>query len=62
MKIIAEILVSIILHPIAMVLAWIDVLRRKDLSTSQRVIWIVVCAVWGIGPLLYIGVGNGKLW
>ncbi len=62
MKLLIEILISIILHPLAMVLMWIDVLGRKDLSGLQKTIWIVISVVWGIGPLIYILVGGGELW
>jgi hypothetical protein len=28
----------------------------------QKVLWAVVCFFWGIGPILYILLGNGRLW
>ena len=62
MKLLLEILLSIILHPIAFVLALINVLGRRDLTGLQKVVWAVVCLVWGIGPILYILVGGGELW
>jgi len=61
-KLILEVVISLVLHPVAMVLAWIDILRRRDLSLFRKAIWVVVCLIWGIGPLLYIAVGDGKLW
>ncbi|HTD35105.1 MAG TPA: hypothetical protein VK665_15680 [Candidatus Elarobacter sp.] len=54
-KIIFEILVSAILHPVAVVLMWINLAGRPDLKTPQKVIW-------GIGPILYCLVGEGALW
>ncbi len=62
MKLILEVLVSIILHPVAMVLSWIDILLRQDLSVGMKVLWGVLCVIWGIGPILYILIGGGQLW
>ena len=62
MKVLIEILLSLFLHPVAMVLMWINVLARRDLGFFQKVLWIVVGFVWGIGPLLYIFLGGGDLW
>lgn len=62
MKLILEILVSAILHPVAVVLMWINLAGRADLTAPQKAIWAIVGLVWGIGPILYMLVGNGKLW
>jgi hypothetical protein len=62
MKLIFEILIAVFLHPIAVVLMWIDLAGREDLGTAQRVIWAIVGLLWGIGPILYILVGDGDLW
>lgn len=62
MKLLLEILVSWILHPIAFVLALINIAGRSDLNTAQKVIWGIVCFFWGIGPMLYVVLGNGALW
>jgi hypothetical protein len=62
MKKVLEVVVSVILHPIAMILMWINVLRRHDLTGLQKTIWIVIGVLWGIGPLLYIFFANGELW
>jgi len=61
-KLLLEILISIFLHPIAFVLALINILGRNDLTGLQKLVWILVCLVWGIGPILYILVGGGRLW
>jgi hypothetical protein len=61
-KLVLEAIVSIVLHPIAMVLLWINVLGRRDLTGLQKTIWIVVGILWGIGPLLYIFLADGELW
>jgi len=62
MKLLFEILLSILLHPIAMILMWINLLGRGDLTTFQKVIWFVVSIVWGLGPILYLLVAEGSLW
>jgi len=62
MKLLLEIVLAIILHPIAFVLCLINILGRGDLSALQKVVWIVVTLIWGIGPILYILVGDGKMW
>lgn len=62
MKLFFEILLSIILHPIAMILMWINLAARGDMSTGKKVIWFVVSIVWGLGPILYILVAEGTLW
>ena len=62
MKLLLEILLAIILHPIAAVLMWINLFGRSDLNTPQKVLWAIVGVVWGIGPILYMLVGGGTLW
>ena len=62
MKLVLEIVLSIVLHPLAFLLMLLNVLGREDLSTFQKTIWIVVGIFWGIGPILYILVGGGALW
>ncbi|HLZ24153.1 MAG TPA: PLDc N-terminal domain-containing protein [Ktedonobacterales bacterium] len=62
MKLIMELLVAIVLHPVAVVLTWIDESRRTDMTTTTKVIWGIVALVWGIGPILYILLGGGTLW
>ena len=62
MKLILEILVSAILHPVAVVLMWINLAGRSDLSGLQKAVWAIVGLIWGIGSILYILVGEGALW
>ncbi len=61
-KLILEILVAVVLHPIAVILTWIDLARRTDETTVVKVIWAILAIVWGIGPILYILLGGGELW
>jgi hypothetical protein len=62
MKLLLEILLSLILHPIAMILMWINLIARGDLSTFTKVVWFIVSIIWGLGPILYILVAEGTLW
>jgi hypothetical protein len=62
MKLLLEILISIILHPIAVILTWVDLYKRTDMPEVQKIIWALVCLFWGLGPILYILVGGGELW
>lgn len=62
LKLVFEILLSVILHPVAVVLMWINLAGRPDLNTPQKIIWAVVGLFWGIGPILYLLVGEGVLW
>ncbi len=45
MKVLLEIVVAIVLHPIAFVLALINIAGRRYLNGVQKVIF------WGIGPI-----------
>jgi hypothetical protein len=62
MKLLIEILLAIFLHPIAFILCLINILGRNDLSVLQKLVWIVVTLIWGIGPILYVLVGGGAMW
>jgi hypothetical protein len=61
-KLILEFLVAIILHPIALLLMLINLLGRTDLDSWKKVIWALIGLLWGLGPILYILVGDGTLW
>ena len=62
MKLLLEILLSIFLHPIAMILMWINLIARTDLVSFKKVVWFIVSLIWGLGPILYILVAEGALW
>lgn len=62
MKLLLEIALSLVLHPVAMVLMWINLIARGDLSTAKKVVWFIVSIVWGLGPILYVLVSEGSLW
>jgi hypothetical protein len=61
-KLLVEVVLAIFLHPVAFVLAVIDIVNRKDMGGLGKVLWIVISFFWGIGPILYILLGGGKLW
>lgn len=61
-KLILEILIAIFLHPLAFILALINIAGRNDLTTVQKILWGVISFFWGIGPILYMVLANGELW
>lgn len=62
MKLLLEILLAIFLHPIAFVLCLINILGRTSMTSLEKVVWVVVTLVWGLGPILYVLVGGGEMW
>ncbi len=62
MKLFLEIVLSVLLHPIAMILMWVNLIARGDMTTLKKVVWFAVSIVWGLGPILYILVAEGSLW
>jgi len=61
-KLIVEILLAIFLHPLVWVLCVINIVTRADLSGAKKLIWIIVTFVWGVGPILYVLLGDGAFW
>ena len=62
MKLFLQFLVAIILHPVALILMLLNLLGRDDLDGGKKLIWALVGLLWGIGPILYILIGEGALW
>ena len=62
MKLLLEIVISVFLHPVAYLLALINILGRNDLTGGQKLLWAIICILWGVGPILYVLVGDGALW
>ena len=60
MKLAIEIVLAVVLHPLAMVLCWLNIALRSDLSTLKKVVWLITTTIWGIGPILYVLVGDGQ--
>jgi hypothetical protein len=54
-----ELLVCFI-HPLAVVLIWIDLATRSDLRTGQKVAWAIFCII-PLVPFIYVLTG-GDLW
>jgi hypothetical protein len=62
LKLIVEILMALILHPLAYLLCIINIVTRKDLGGGWKFLWILITFFWGIGPILYILFGGGEFW
>jgi hypothetical protein len=62
LKLIVEILMAIVLHPLAYILCIINIVSRKDLGGGWKVLWILITFFWGIGPILYVLFGGGEFW
>lgn len=60
MKLPAEVAIVILIPPL--LLSWRDIVRRPDLPGPLRGWWAVMCLMPGLGPLLYLGIGQGQLW
>jgi hypothetical protein len=61
MKVPLGFIVSIVLHPVAMVLAWITIARRSDLDAVAKIVWGTISIIWGLGPILYMAISGGGL-
>ena len=59
MKKLLELLVCV-LHPLAVVLAWINLAGRSDLSGGQKLAWAFF-VIFPIVPFVYVLTG-GNLW
>ncbi len=59
MKKLLELLVCV-LHPIAVVLIWIDLLTRRELSAGAKLAWAILSII-PIVPFVYVLTG-GDLW
>ena len=59
MKKLAELLVCF-LHPIAVVLVWLNVIVRPDLTRNAKIAWAVLVLI-PIVPFAYVLTG-GELW
>lgn len=62
MKTFLQILVAVILHPIALILMILNLIGREDLDGGKKILWAIIGLLWGLGPILYIAVGDGALW
>jgi hypothetical protein len=62
MKLLLEIVLSIVLHPVAMILMWINLIGRSDMDGLKKFVWFLVSLLWGLGPIVYMLVADGSLW
>ena len=61
MKLLLGIALSTFFHPIAMVLCWVDSIRRGDLSTVKKLVCLLTTFIWRLGPILYLLVTDGAM-
>jgi hypothetical protein len=59
MKKLLELLVCFI-HPLAVVLIWIDLATRRDLGTTAKIAWAIF-AIIPLVPFVYV-LTTGDLW
>ena len=48
------------LHPIAVVLIWINLAVRQDIGTGAKIAWAILCII-PLVPFVYVLTGN-DLW
>jgi hypothetical protein len=60
MKKLLEILICIFLHPVAVVLGWVNLAGRTDLSGVTKIAWAIFL-LFPIVPIVYVLTG-GDLW
>jgi len=59
MKKLVELLLCF-LHPLAVVLIWIDLLSRTDISSGAKLVWAILVLI-PLVPFIYVLTG-GDLW
>lgn len=60
MKKLIELLICIFLHPVAVVLMWIDLATRSNASGFAKVCWAILALI-PLVPFIYVLV-SGDLW
>ena len=60
MKKILELIVCILLHPLAVVLLWIDLATRSGQSTGVKIVWAILALI-PLVPCIYV-LTSGDLW
>ncbi|HEX3491668.1 MAG TPA: hypothetical protein VHU92_20150 [Streptosporangiaceae bacterium] len=60
MKKLLELLICIFLHPVAVVLMWIDLATRSNASGFAKVCWAILALI-PLVPFIYVLV-SGDLW
>jgi hypothetical protein len=59
-KKIIEVLICIFLHPIAVILLWIDLATRSRTSGLAKVVWAILALI-PLVPIIYV-LTSGDLW
>ncbi len=62
LKLIVEIVLAIVLHPLAYILCIVNIVTRKDMGGLWKFVWILITFFWGIGPILYVLFAGGSYW
>ncbi len=57
-----EVIISLILHPLAVLRLWIRLAERTDLTPLQKAVWAVVGLLCDVDPLPDLLVRDGHLW
>lgn len=60
MKKLIEVLICLLLHPIAVVLMWIDLATRSDAGGGAKLVW-AIGALIPLIPVVYV-LTSGDLW
>ena len=60
MKKLLELLICIVLHPVAVVLMWIDLATRSNATGFAKVCWAILALI-PLVPFIYVLV-SGDLW
>jgi hypothetical protein len=53
-------LLACLIHPLAVVLIWIDLATRRDMPTGAKLAWAIFCLIPLI-PFVYV-LTSGELW
>ncbi len=53
-------LLACFIHPLAVVLIWIDLATRRDMPTGAKLAWAIFCLIPLI-PFVYV-LTSGELW
>ena len=44
-----------------MVLCWVNIAQRQNLTPVKKFIWLLVTVIWGLGPILYVLISDGSM-
>jgi len=55
-----EALICIVLHPLAVVLTWLDLATRTDMASGPKIAWAILSLI-PLVPFVYV-LTSGDLW